>query len=134
MLTAGSLDTNTLLRLVLNDVPEQNEAVLELIRNASGKQFTVADTVFIEMAFALGRYYRFSRDQIALVLGAVAERIELKCNRELFARALPLFAEHRKLSFEDCYLVTYAELNVSTPLWTFDRKLAAQAPNSQLIG
>ena len=133
MTVAGSLDTNALLRLILNDVPDQHEAVLRLTRSAGGKQFMIADTVIIELVFALGRYYHFNRNQIAEVVGALADLAELRCNRELFARALPLFETHPKLSFEDCCLAIYAELAEARPLWTFDRKLANQAPGTQLI-
>ena len=43
------------------------------------------------------------------------------------------FSLHPKLSFEDCYLATSAELSDAKPLWTFDRKLANQALAAKLV-
>lgn len=57
----------------------------------------------------------------------------INCNRALFETVLPLWNEHPKLSFEDCCLAVYAELNQAQPLWTFDQKLAAQAVGCKLV-
>ncbi len=37
------------------------------------------------------------------------------------------------MAAEDCCLATYAELNDAKPLWTFDQKLARQAPDAKLV-
>ncbi|WP_105034615.1 hypothetical protein [Cryobacterium aureum] len=43
-----------------------------------------------------------------------------------FDRALALYVGHPKLSCDDCYLVTSADMTSNQPLCTFDRKLASQ--------
>ena len=58
---------------------------------------------------------------------------ELNLNRTLFENALPIFLKQPSLSFEDSCLVTYAELNDATPLWTFDKTLANQILSSKLV-
>ena len=128
----GSVDTNILLRLLLNDVPEQHIAAKELIQKPSG-QVSVADTAVIEFVFVLERYYGFSRQQIAEAIDGLMKLKEINCNRVLFEDAMPLFIKHSGLSFEDCCLSTYAKLNAAEPLWTFDKKLANQAPNAKLV-
>ena len=129
---AGSLDTNVLLRLMLKDVPNQHAAAVRLLRSTED-QFSVADTAVIEIVFVLGRNYGFDRDQIAIAVGGLMDLVGINCSRELFARVLPLFTKHPKLSFEDCCLAVYAELGDAQPLWTFDRKLAAQASGARLV-
>jgi predicted nucleic-acid-binding protein len=129
---AGSLDANTLLRLILNDIPEQHSAVASLVQKARG-QFAVADTAIIEIVFVLARHYGFSRNAISEAVEGLMSLAEINCNRTLFEKALPLFTKHPALSFEDCCLVTYAELNDAKPLWTFDRKLANQTANARLV-
>lgn len=129
---AGSFDTNVLLRLLLNDLPEQRIAVKKLLKHATG-QFTVADTVIIELVFGLDRYYGFSRLQIAEAIDGLLKLKEINCNRALFETALPLFVQHTGLSFEDCCLATYAQLNDAEPLWTFDKKLANQTSSARLV-
>ncbi len=128
----GSFDTNVLLRLLLNDIPEQRIAVKKLLSQAAN-QFAVADTVIIELVFALDRHYGFSRLQIAEAIDGLMKLREINCNRTLFERALPLYIDHPSLSFEDCCLAIYAQLNDAEPLWTFDKKLANQAPSVTLI-
>jgi predicted nucleic-acid-binding protein len=129
---SGSLDANVLLRLLLNDVPGQNTAATKLLQDADG-QFAVADTAVIEVAFVLERHYEFTRVQIAEAVEGLMSLPEINCNRGLFVAALPLFIKHSVLSFEDCCLVKYAELNDAKPLWTFDQKLANQAASAKLV-
>lgn len=128
----GSLDANVLLRLLLDDEPDQHAAVEALFRKSSG-QFAVADTAIIEVAFVLGRHYSFSRQAVVEAIEGLMSLTEINCNRLLFAKVLPLFVKSPALSFEDCCLATYAELNEAKPLWTFDRKLANQAKSAKLV-
>ncbi len=129
---AGSLDANVLLRLLLNDVADQHRAVARLFEAAQG-QFAIADTAIIEVVFVLERNYEFTRAQVAEAVTGVMALAEINCNRGLFEWALPLYSSNPKLSFEDCCLATYAELNHAEPLWTFDAKLANQAPSARLV-
>ena len=128
----GSFDTNVLLRLLLNDITEQHAAVKKLL-NQTANQFAVADTAIIELVFVLDRYYRFSRLQISEAIEGLMNLKEINCNGVLFEKALPLYIEHSGLSFEDCCLSVYAQLNDAEPLWTFDKKPANQAPNSKVV-
>jgi predicted nucleic-acid-binding protein len=129
---SGSLDANILLRLLLNDLPEQHQAAVELLQLARDR-LMVADTVIIEIAFVLERHYEFSRVAIAEAVTGIASLAELDCNRDLFAKALPLFTKNPKLSFEDCCLAAYADLNDAEPLWTFDQKLVKQTSSARLL-
>ncbi len=132
MLFQGSLDTNTLLRLLLNDIPEQHKAIKKLVSQARG-QFNVADTAIIELAFVLERHYDFSRQQVKEAITGLTQLKEISCNHILCDHALLLYIAHPALSFEDCCLSSYAALNQAEPLWTFDKKLARQAVNATLI-
>lgn len=129
---SGSLDANVLLRLLLNDIVDQHQAVIKLFQNATG-QFAVADTAIIETAFVLGRNYKFTRTEVTEAIEGLMSLAEINCNRPLFLKVLPLFSKYPTLSFEDCCLTVYAELNEAKPLWTFDRKLAKQSPSAKLV-
>src|SRR5215471_531567 len=129
---SGSLDANVLLRLLLNDIPDQHTAVEKLLQKSSG-QLAVADTAIIEVVFVLERHYAFMRSVISEAIEGLMSLAEINCNRTLFEKALPLFVGHPSLSFEDCCLASYADLNGAKPLWTFDQKLAKQAPSAKLV-
>ena len=129
---AGSFDTNVLLRLLLNDIPDQHAATKKLLSHAT-HQFAIADTAIIELVFVLERYYGFSRSQTTEAVKGLMKLNEISCSRILFDKALSLYVAHSSLSFEDCCLSVYAQLNDAEPLWTFDKKLANQASNSKLV-
>ncbi len=129
---AGSLDANVLLRLLLNDLPDQHQAVIKLFQNALG-QFNVSDTAIIETVFVLERNYNFSRSAIVETIQGLMTLVEINCNQPLFMKSLPIFVRNTGLSFEDCCMTVYADLNDAKPLWTFDKKLAKQVSSAELI-
>jgi len=125
-----SLDTNTLLRLVLADVPQQTAVVEGLILNTP-QRFAVADMVFAEIVWVLqGGVYRYNRQHIAANLESIIAIKNINCNRVMLGKAIPLYVKHSKISFIDACLSVYAELNAATPLLTFDRKLATALPKT----
>ncbi|HUC87962.1 MAG TPA: PIN domain-containing protein [Candidatus Binatia bacterium] len=128
----GSLDANVILRLLLNDVPAQHDAALKLF-NKTITQLSISDTAVIEVVFVLGRVYGFTRQQVFEAIGGLMKLQKLNLNRALFEMALSYFIKHPSLSFEDCCLVVYAQLNQAEPLWTFDKKLANQIPGAKII-
>lgn len=128
----GSLDANVVLRLLLNDVADQHAAAAALVESVH-VPFVVSDIAVVEVVFALCRHYEFSRAAAAEAIEGLMSLTQIDCNRVMFKRALPLFIDRPKLSFEDCCLATYAELSDAEPLWTFDRKLASQAHSARLV-
>lgn len=128
----ASIDTNVLLRLLLNDIPEQHEKAKRLIQEP-GLSFQVSDTAIIELVFVLERHYEFARAQIRDAVDALATITSISFNKNLMNKALSVFIEHPKLSFEDCYLVSVAVEQKALPLWTFDKKLASQNEYAQIV-
>jgi len=126
-----SLDTNCILRWLLDDVPEQTVIVDALI--SSGESIHVSDVVFIETVFVLEKVKKISRETIGKALEWVIRQNSILCNREFFLEILPVYVGHPKLSFVDCYLDTLALKTGTAPLFTFDRKLANQLPSTRLL-
>ena len=120
--SAGSLDTNVLLRLLLDDVSSHTQAVETLL--AQGKVFEIADAAIIEMIFVLEKVYGFARADVQENTYAIVRHEQFICNKVLFECALPLYVNRDKLSIMDCILLSYARVNNAIPLWTFDRDLA----------
>lgn len=127
-----SLDTNVLLRLILRDDAKLFDAALELL--ARHTQFAVADQAVVEIVFALGGHYGYSRSAIAGVISELMNNQHLNLNRPLFAKVLPKYVKHTGVSFTDCCLAAYAVLNKQTPLYTFDKKFARDLPHVELVG
>lgn len=124
-----SLDTNLILRFVLNDIPDQAERVARLIEDAKPASLAISDAVFFECAWVLaGKPYNFSRSLIGEMLLDVADLPQLNCNHFMLRRAVQLYLKYPSISFLDACLVAYAELDGTTPLLTLDEKLARALP------
>jgi predicted nucleic-acid-binding protein len=121
-----------LLRLLLRDDLAQHRAIARLYDQARHK-LLVADLAISEMAFVLQSHYKFSREQVAEAINGLVSLPKISCSQELMKESLALYTRHPKLSFEDCYLALYAKVNQAEPLWTFDKKLANQAPSAKLV-
>ncbi len=64
-----SLDTNTVLRIVLGDVPQQTERSMQLLMASSQRSLDVADAVLFELVWVLsGPVYGFDRSSISEAL------------------------------------------------------------------
>ena len=128
-----SLDTNTLLRLVLADIPKQTTVIETLLADTS-QRFTVADMVFAEIVWVLqGRSYGYDRERIATNIQSILAIRHIYCNREMLEKAVPLYVSHAKISFIDACMSVYAELNNATPLLTFDKKLVSVLPKTTAV-
>ncbi len=127
-----SLDTNAILRYIIADVPPQFNKVQALLARP-GIVYHVADLVFVEIAQVLKYDYDYDDAAIAEVMQVVLDMPQFRCNEAMLRPAIELFLAHPKLSFADCCLEMYAELNDAEPFWTFDQKLASQTRAAKLI-
>jgi predicted nucleic acid-binding protein len=120
----ASLDATVVLRLLLDDVPEQHHLAVSLVTDHG--PIVVSDVALIETIFVLGRAYGLTRtEQYEAVMGLLSLPM-IDGRSDVFEAAFADYVGHPKLSFEDCYLVALAYAEGHTPLWTFDRKLAQQ--------
>jgi len=126
-----SLDTNCLLRLVLDDVPEHTAIITAIIN--SEENLVIADAAFIEMIFVLEKIKKISRETIENAVLTIFEKDNILCNRELFIEILPIYTSHPKLSFVDCYLEVLAASTGAAPLLTFDKKMGHQLSRTKLL-
>ncbi len=130
----ASIDTNIVLRLILQDSDEQVSKINDYISKQSAGKLILEDAVLFEVVWILsGSNYQLSRQLVAKALLKIAGITQIRCNRPLLFKALPIYVKHPKLSFVDICLACYAELNNATPLLTFDKALAKTLPNSQFL-
>jgi predicted nucleic-acid-binding protein len=71
-----ALDTNVLVRLITRDDPEQVRGADALL-SVSDETFFLADIVLAELSWVLARGYGFSRLEIAEVLAALLDRLDV---------------------------------------------------------
>ena len=109
-------DTNSVLRFLLNDIPEQAQATEEAIRE--GAEITVE--IVAECVCVLSKVYQLPRNVVAKSLADVMRNFICK-RAKVVEYALSVFADTR-LDFVDCILVAEAFVNDRQVL-TFDKKL-----------
>ena len=118
------IDTNSILRFLLDDIPEQNAEVQKLFRQAkkTNLEIIVSEIVIFEINFILEKYYRFRKEEIIEKLGIIVSSNYLNIeSREIFTSALKLYRENN-ISLVDCFLLVKAEIE-EAELFTFDDKM-----------
>jgi uncharacterized protein len=118
-----SLDTNLLLRLLLNDVPAQTKLVEQLLR--SNPQVYVTDIVVTETVYVLENIYKLPRQTIHNLISQLLEMQQMVSNPYFLPHTLKLYLAKPALSFVDCYAACEAHYHRNR-LYTFDKKLASQ--------
>lgn len=127
-----SLDTNIILRMMLNDIPEQGRKIQDLLMRMD-VVYDVADLAITEAVYVMQSNYGLSREKIVDGLMRLMDFPKLNYNQALFDCVFPMYLACPKLSFNDCCLAGYAALNQAEPLWTFDKDLAKESGTAKLL-
>lgn len=111
------LDTNCILRYLLDDIPEQSDRVEALIEEGA----ITAPEFLSECVFVLsGKVYRFDRDEVADALTTVLDEVDCD-HAPAMRKALELYRK-TSLDFPDCILAARHSVE-GVPVMTFDKKL-----------
>lgn len=129
----SSLDTCILVRIITEIPAGQARKASALIADKSSS-FVVDDVAIVEAVHVLETIYFYNREEIVGALQALLSATNIECSNALFGALFPLYLSHPKLSFNDIYLSLKSEAAAAEPLWTFDKKLAAQLPSPKLLG
>ena len=128
----ATLDTNLLLRLALRDIPEQYEAVKDLVTRP-GARYRASDAAISEFVHALSHHYGLSRPQVAEIVRAVITDPSIEANESLLDSVVSVFEANPALSYMDCYLAEEARVTGNEPLLTFDKQLARHHASATLV-
>ena len=121
-----ALDTNCLLRWLLEDNEEQAAVVDEHLRSSKAR-LHVADLAVAEAVWVLKKVYGFDDDLVVGLARKIIEHDKINCNRALFGPVLAELNKSPKVSFVDICLAYYADMG-GAKLLTFDRTLAKRFP------
>ena len=130
-----ALDTNVLVRYVVQDDEAQLAAARKLIRKcvADGQTLFVPVTVVLELEWVLRASFGYAKDEVMEVLSNLFSAAEMTFESE---RALEVALQlYRKgpADFADCLHISLVAQAGELPLWTFD-KGAAKVSGAQSIG
>lgn len=118
------VDTNYVLRYLLDDVPFQADIVENYFRKAKrGEiQMTVPLLVFVEVDFNLSQLYRFDKAKIVDIIYSLVKLPYLDIEKyKLLVESLLAYSRN-SISFVDALFLTEAR-QTGKQLLTFDKKL-----------
>lgn len=129
-----ALDTNVLVRYVVEDDAAQLAAARRLIGRCVGEGMTlfVPVTVVLELEWVLRKGFDFHKDDVLQTMSSLFSAAELSFESERALEvALQLYREG-SADFADCLHIALATQAGEQPLWTFD-KGAAKVNGAQLL-
>lgn len=129
-----ALDTNVLVRFLVQDHPEQARLAGEIIDQLSDEApGFISREVLIELVWVLERAYRLGRDEIAAALDGLLTSTELQIEESDDAGSAVELYRNDGFGFADLMIAAAARRVGAAQLVTFDRK-AARLPGVRLLG
>ncbi len=110
------IDTNVILRFILNDHTEMAKRAAEVI--ASGA-YTKLE-IIVEVVYVLKSVYSTPKDKIKSIIHGLSDIILIE-NADCVIYAVDLYSD-TSLDFVDCMLAAYHNVNREA-VFTFDKKL-----------
>ena len=129
-----ALDTNILIRYIVQDDSAQLAAAKRLIQRCVSEQLTlfVPITVTLELEWVLRSSFEFTKGEIIRALSDLFSAAELSFESERALEvALSLF-RNESADFAHCVHIALATQAGEQPLWSFDKR-AARVLGAQLL-
>jgi predicted nucleic acid-binding protein len=129
------LDTNVLLRHLLQDYPEQATASSELLDQiARGERCVeLSATVIFEAVYILSGRYGIEREAITQALQSIIEiDAIILSDKAAVVSALELYPLHHNLSYADCYHAALSLARCDGKIYTYDRMFSRVAGITRL--
>ena len=119
----AALDTNVLVRFLVQDDAAQGRAATRLIRGGvlAGRPLFVPVTVLLELEWVLRSAFGFDKAAVLHALFGLLGSFELRFESESAVEAALAQYEHGAADFADCLHAALAGQAGEQPLWTFDR-------------
>ncbi len=120
------LDTNIIIRYLTRDDEAKAAACFDLFERVSRgeEEVTTCEAIITEVVYALSSraHYGLPPDEIRARLAPVLAMRGLRLpNKQLYLRALDLYAAYPSLDFEDLLLAAYMERDGIQELYSYDR-------------
>jgi len=116
------LDTNLIIRFLVNDDPKKVSRVESLLKNKNNINILL-DTIVAEIIWVLSSYYSLKKTEVIEQVRALIHVDTIECNAVLINKALSLWGENN-ISYIDSYLAAVASLG-NIHLFSYDDKFKA---------
>jgi len=123
MVNKPLLDTNLIIRFLVNDLPEQANQVEQLLKGAGVGTLEISDLVIAEIVYVLLSYYEVEKIAVIEKIGLLIEFEKIKCHKKLIKTTLEIYKEN-PVSFVDAYLTALVVEGKNSLIYSFDKDLA----------
>lgn len=113
------IDTNLIIRFLVNDDPQKADRVEKILKDKESKNILL-DTVVAEIIWVLTSYYELDKKTTIEKIEALIHLESIKCNSQLLGKSLTIWRDH-PISFIDAYIIAVAE-EVGADIYSYDRK------------
>jgi predicted nucleic-acid-binding protein len=129
-----AIDTNVLVRPLVDDDPQQTARVRELVEECARRDelLFVPLTVSLELEWVLRARYSFTRDEVLAALVGLLESREFEFQDEPSVEHALYLYRSTNADFAECLHLAAAIAHNRTPLLTFDRT-ASRLEGAQVI-
>lgn len=130
----AALDTNVLVRFLVQDDAVQSAAATKLIQRCldEGEPLFVPVTVALELEWVLRSRFGFDKAQLGAVFAGLLGAADLQFESEAAVETALACYRDGAADFSDCMHVALALQAGHAPLWTFDRA-ASRVPGASLV-
>ena len=130
----AALDTNVLLRFLLQDDPLQSQAATRLVSAAlaARQMLYVPVSVALELEWVLRSRFKQDKAAVAQTFSGLLDALELRFEAEAALEWALNQYESGSADFADCLHAALARQAGELPLWTFD-KAAARVDGAKLL-
>lgn len=122
------IDTNILVRYLTGDDPKQSRAAEKFLRKncTAGRQGWIGAIVLCELAWVLSRGYKYTRDEVATVIGQLLKTAEFELEDNACVRRTLRVYEEQGGDFPDALIAGRNAAAGAAPTHTFDQRAAKQ--------
>jgi predicted nucleic-acid-binding protein len=121
------LDTNVMVRYLVQDEPRQSSRVNHLIEKATGAgvAFIVSQTTLCEIVWVLKNCYDCSKEDLITMIRQLLRTQQIRIeNSSVVGEALLDFEHHDGVDFSDCLIGRQNGANNCSFTYTFDKNAA----------
>lgn len=125
----NALDTNVLVRFLVQDDEKQAQIVTQLLKDAESQQQTyfVSNVVVLELMWVLKAAYNVPRDTIVSAISELLSMATLEFQDQLAVRDFTVSAQNNTYDLSDLFIGQVALNAKCKTTMTFDKK-AAKSP------
>ncbi len=129
-----SVDTNVLVRTVVNDNPVQSATARELLqKNVSGAGVRIPLVVLVETVWVLLRRYKRSKQELLTFLERLISINKISLERKREVKQAISDWRKGKADFTDYVILAVSAADGCTTTYTFEKKRMAADPRATMI-